>query len=151
GVEVPRRLVGEEELGPPDEGPRDGDELLLAAGELRRVEILLRDDVEAVERVGDQAGALRALDVLVGEREVEVLGDRQIVQQVVALEDEPDVALVKGRALLRTERVDRMSEEVELARPGGVEHAEDPEEGRLARARGTHDGDELSLRDVEID
>ena len=34
GIEVPRRLVGEEHLGAVDERPRDGDALLLAAGEL---------------------------------------------------------------------------------------------------------------------
>ena len=36
GVEVAGRLVGEDDLGPGDQRPGDGDPLLLAAGQLRR-------------------------------------------------------------------------------------------------------------------
>src|SRR5438552_58841 len=93
-VEVSRRLVGEEDLRARHKSPRDRDELLLAPGELRRVEVLLADDVEPVERFGHESGPLGGLDVLVGEREFQVLVDGQVVEQVVALEDETYMALV---------------------------------------------------------
>ena len=58
GVEVAGRLVGEEEFRARDERAGDADELLLAAGELAREEVLLADDLEAVERVRDERRAL---------------------------------------------------------------------------------------------
>ncbi len=100
-MQVAGRLVGEDHRGVGDDGARDADELLLAAGELRGIEILLRDDAEAIEHVGDDALALGLADVAVGERQLDVLVDRQVVEQVIALEDEADVALLERRALLR--------------------------------------------------
>src|SRR6185369_5719113 len=49
------------------------------------------------------------------------------------------------------ELVHRRVEEVVLALPAGVEHAEDRHEGRLAGPRGPHDGDELPLLDLQVD
>ena len=151
GVEVAGRLVGEQQLRLGDERPGNADELLLAAGELVREEVLLADDLEAVERVGHDRGALGALDVAVGERDVEVLGDREVVEQVVLLEDEADVLFVELDALLRLHRVDLVLEQPVFARPVVVEHAEDREQGRLAGARGAHDRHELALGDREVD
>ena len=99
-VQVAGRLVGQDHRRIRDDGARDADELLLAARELSRIEILLGDDAEAIEDVGDDALALGFLDVAVGERQLDVLVDRQVVEQVIALEDEPDVALLQRRALL---------------------------------------------------
>ena len=60
----------------------------------------MRDDAEAVEDVGDDALALGLLHVAVGERQLDVLVDGQVVEQVVALEHEADVALLQRRAIL---------------------------------------------------
>src|SRR5688500_1586348 len=49
GVKVARGLVGKDEPRAGDHGPRDPDELLLAAGELGRIQVLLAHDAEAVE------------------------------------------------------------------------------------------------------
>ena len=99
-VQVAGRLVGEDHLRVRDHRARDADQLLLAARELVRIEILLADDLEAVEDVADHALALLPADVAVRERNLEVLVDRQVVEQVIALEDEADVLLVQLRALL---------------------------------------------------
>src|SRR4051794_1957395 len=58
-MQVARRLVREDDLRVGDDGSRDGDELLLAARELVRIEILLLDDRELVEDVAHHALALR--------------------------------------------------------------------------------------------
>ena len=100
-VQVAGRLVGEDDLRVGDHRARDADELLLAARELVRIEILLADDLKAVEDVADHALAILAADVAIGERNLEVLVDRQVVEQVIALEHEADVLLVQLRALLR--------------------------------------------------
>jgi patatin-related protein len=150
-VQVAGRLVGEQQLGIADHRAGDADQLLLAAGELGGEEVLLADDVEAVERVGHQRLAVGPLDVPVGKRQVEVLGHGQAVEQVVGLEDEADVLLGDLRALLGLHQVDRLAEQLVLAGPGRIEHAEDRQQRRLARAGRPHDGDELPLPHLEVD
>src|SRR5205823_5393833 len=125
--------------------------LLLTARQLARIEILLADDLKAVEDVGDDRSALVLLDVPVRERHVEVLGDREISEQVVLLKHEADVLLVDGNAVLRAHRVDRVAEAVVLSAPCAVDHPDDAEQRGLARARWPHHGDELTVRDVERD
>ena len=95
GVEVAGRLVGEDHLGAHDHRTGDAHQLLLAARELVGEEVLLADHLEAVEGVADQRLALGALDLAVGKRHLEILVDRQVVEQMVALEDEADVLLVE--------------------------------------------------------
>src|SRR5947207_531467 len=63
GVQIARRLVGQNDLRVRDDGPRDGDQLLLAARELIGIEVLLADDRELVEDVADHALAFGLLDV----------------------------------------------------------------------------------------
>ena len=111
-----------------DDGAGDADELLLAAGELRRVEVFFADDVELVQCVRHESLALGAGDVLVGERQVDVLGDGQVVEQVVALEDHADTASGEVGALFAVEGMDGRVVEEELAAPCVVEHGEDVEQ-----------------------
>src|ERR1043166_10219393 len=62
-VQIPGRLVGKNQGRLVNQRARHRDELLLATGELARIEILLRHDAEAVERVGHEALALPLLDI----------------------------------------------------------------------------------------
>ncbi len=135
GMQIAGGLVGQDQFRISDHGARHRDQLLLPAGQLARVEIALADDVEAVERIADNGRALRALDVAVRERNVEVLIHRQVIDQVVALEYEADVLLVEFDAVLRLHAVYLVAEEFEFARPGAIEHAEDAEQSGFARAR----------------
>src|SRR5689334_18404178 len=130
---------------------RDTAELRLCARELGLGQVLLFARLESVERVRDDRRALRALHVAVGERDVEVLRDGEVVEQVVLLEDEPDVLLVELDPLLRLQPVDLVVEQPILARPVVIEHPEDREQGRLARPRRPHDGHELPGLDGQAD
>jgi hypothetical protein len=47
--------------------------------------------MEAVEHVTDSPFALRGLDLFVEERGLQVFIDRQVIDQVIALEDETDL------------------------------------------------------------
>jgi len=85
------------------------------------------------------------------ERDVQILVDRQVVQQVVALKHESDVLLVQLRAILGGQLVHRLIEKVVVASPGAVVHADDVQQRGLSGARRSHNRDELSLLDVEID
>ena len=131
--------------------PRHPDELLLAARKLIRVEVLLAHDAEAVERVGHQRLPLRRRQIAIAERHLQVLRDRQIVEQVVLLEDEADGAARELGALLRAQGLHLLAVQFVLAGPGLVEHAQDGQERRLARAGRAHDGDEVAVGDVEVD
>ena len=103
-----------------------------------------------VEGFGDEAFALRAFDFFIEEGRFQVLVDGQVVDEVVALEDEPDLVLVELGQSPLIERVDRLIVEVILALRRRVEHPEDMEDRRLPRPRRPHDGQEFALAHVQI-
>ena len=151
GVQVAGRLVGQNQLRLGDQGARHPDELLLAPRQLARVEVFLAHDLEPVEGVGHEALPFGPGHVAVRQRHVEVLGDGEVVEQVVALEDEPDVGAAERLPVLGPQAVDGLAEEVVLAGPRRVVHPQNVEQGRLAGAGRPHDGDELARGDVEGD
>src|SRR5215471_717333 len=97
GVQVAGGLVGQEQAGLVDDGPGHPHQLLLSARELGGVKVLLSDDPEPVEGVRHPGLDLLPGKAAVPERNLEVLGHRQVVEQVVALEHEAHVA--PGEAL----------------------------------------------------
>src|SRR5258708_29532151 len=97
GMQVARRLVGENQFWPGDDGPGHGHKLLLSAGKLAGEQVFLANHVEAVESVGHHSLALAFGNVAVGERYVEVLGHGQIVEQMKLLKDKPDENLFELR------------------------------------------------------
>src|SRR5258707_2643606 len=149
GVQVAGRLVGEDELGILDDRAGDAHELLLAAGKLVGEEILLADNVEAVEDVADQADALLVRNVFVRKRDFEVLEDGEIVDQVIALEDEADVGFVQLVAFFDVEFVHRLIEEIVFAAPRAVQHANDAEQRGFPRAGRAHEGYELTGLNID--
>ena len=151
GVEVAGRLIGEKELWILDDRASHTNELLLPARKLIGEKIFFADDVETIESVADEAGALFVGDILVGEGDFEIFVDREIVDEVVALENEADVVLVQFVALLGVEFVDRLIEEKVFTGPGAVEHAEDAKERGLSCPGRAHDGDKLAGLDVQGD
>ena len=100
GVEVAGGFVGENEGGLVDEGAGDAEGLLLAAGELGGVEVFFGD-------------------VAVGARDLEVFVDGEVVEEVVALEDEAEVLSLEFETLLFVELADGGSRRgcIRLPRP----------------------------------
>ena len=97
--------------------------MLLPAGELARVEIFFPDDGEAIERVGDERGALRFAVTPIGKGDVEILVNGQVVEQVVVLENETDLLVAQGGALFWLQRVDGDAVEEIFPGPAEVVHA----------------------------
>ena len=94
GVEVGERLVEEEDLGLADDGAADGDALALAAGELRRLAVEERVELQESAATlsacaGDLGLAARAGDI---EAEADVLRDGHVRVERVGLEDHGDAA-----------------------------------------------------------
>src|ERR1700745_3221855 len=114
-MQISRRLIGKQKIGLVNDRPSDPNQLLLAAGELIRKQILLAYDVEPVERVRNQSLTLRLRNVLVGKRQIAILRHRQVVQQVVALEHHAYPAPGKIRSLLAIHRMYGMIGKIKLA------------------------------------
>src|SRR5581483_403948 len=88
-VEVAGGLVGEDQVGPVDQGPGAGDALLLAAGELGRAVREAVGDAQPTDQVAEPL----PVDLGPGQvgREGDVLGRGQRRNQVEGLEDEADL------------------------------------------------------------
>src|SRR2546427_7753316 len=146
GVEIRERLVQEKDVRPLHERARERDALLLATGELRGSAI--EQCVDLDER-GGPAHAPRALFLAHGtaklEREADVLGDRHVRVQRVALEDHADPAF------LWEEVIDTSVTEEDLSARRTVD-AGDHEQGRGLPAAGRpEERDELARADLEIE
>src|SRR5436309_12047380 len=87
-VEVSRRLVREEDEGIASHGTRNSDALLLTAGELRRIVLHAVAHAHALEGILDALLALARRHAAIGERQLDILVDREIADEVERLEDE---------------------------------------------------------------
>ena len=103
-----------------------------------------------VEGFGHHPLPLTAWYVFVGQGQIDVLLHRQVVEQVIALEDHADFALGQLGAVLALHQMHRLFAEPVFAGPLVVEQGEHIQQRGLSRARRTHDGDELAFLDGEI-
>jgi hypothetical protein len=92
GVEGGKRLVEKEEAGLDDKGAREGDALLLATGDLARAAVALGGEVEALEHRIDAGAALARWQSMEAVRDV--VGDAEMGEEGVVLEDEADATLL---------------------------------------------------------
>src|SRR3954469_25788229 len=147
-VEVAGRLVCQQDRRPVDEGPGDGDPLLLAAGELVREAALLAREADEVEHlrhgVRDRVPGLA--DDLQGERDV--LEHGLVRQQPEVLEDDADLA-AQLRDLPVREPPDVLAGDVNDAARSALLPQDEPQERRLTGPGRTDEEDELALDDVE--
>ena len=153
-VEVAGRLVGEQEGRPGDEGPGDGDALLLAGRQLVGLVAGLgapRSTSSMTSRIAVAQLAPRRIGAGDGERQADVLGDIEQRDQVERLEDEPRPVAAQARGRLVGQLADGLA--LEDHRPFGrlVQAAEQLEQRRLAGARRPHQRQELALGDLERD
>src|SRR5258706_16110473 len=70
---------------------------------------------------------------------------------MVALKDEPDVLIAQVASLVLVQFVDRLIEEVILARPGAVMHADQMQQRGLSGAGRSRDGDKFAFFDFSVD
>ena len=145
GVQVGERLVQQEQSRLDHEGARQGDALPLPSGELGRAPAL-----DAVEPHLGQRGLHLARHLVARlaadpEPERDVLEDGHVRPEGVVLEDDPDVALV------RRHRIDELIVHEDPAGVGNDEPGQQPEQRRLAAARGPEHGVELAGPDGDGD
>ena len=148
-VEGAGRLVGEQEARVVHERPRDGDALLLAARQLHGAMVGAVREADAAERLQGALAAGPAVEAGIDHRQFDIAQRVHARQQVELLEDEADLAVAQARQAVGIEALDRGARRGVLPAGRPVEAADEVHEGRLARARRTHDGDEIALVDVE--
>ncbi|GAB2515714.1 hypothetical protein GCM10027064_11850 [Microbacterium petrolearium] len=150
GVEVSRRLIGQQQLRPVHERARDRHTLLLAARELVRHALGHALQADALERLGHgllHHGA-RGADHL--QRERHVLEHALGRQQAEVLEDRPDVPAEVGRAPVG-ERL-RVAPQHDDAARGRHPLPQDEAQARgLPRSRLADEEHELTALDLERD
>lgn len=151
GIEVAGGLVGEEDGRAESEGAGEGNALLFAAGELDRVVIEAAVEADAGEEIASAAatGSVRGAGEFHREKNVLLGGERR--NEVVALEDEADLAPAHESHPVFGEAGDIFAIEDDCARGGRIEAGEQTEEGALAAAGGAHDGRELTARNEKVD
>ena len=157
GVEVAGRLVRQQDLGPAGQRAGDGRALHLAPGELGRQMGETVPEPDPVQQLlpfllqPAPFSPVRPEAVADQLRHEHVFKRRQLGQQVIELEDEPERAVAQLVALAFGQVVDPLAVEQHLARFGRVEQAQQVQERALARAAGPHDRDHLAALDLQID
>ena len=147
-VEVPGRLVGEDDRGAAHDGAGAGRALDLAAGELGGP---VGQAVRQTDRLDDLVEAA-ALDLPTGDvqGQGDVLPGRQGGNQVEGLEHEADaLAPQPGQAPL-AHGGDLLPVQGDRPGGGGLQARQAVHEGRLARPRGPHDRGETGARDGDV-
>src|SRR5204863_3535305 len=110
GLEAERaeRFVEQEHLRAVDDRTRERDALPLAAGQLARLAAAEAGQAHHLERLGRAPLALPAWDLLDAQPVGDVVGDAEVREQRVVLEDGVDVARERRRARhLRARELDR--------------------------------------------
>ncbi len=146
GVERGGGFVEEHYRGVFEEHARDGDPLLLAAGEvLRRGVVPLGQGGDLVVEVGASCGLFHLGRRGFGIAVADVLEDRA-VEDVVLLEHQTDVVPQRlGVVIGQRDAVEQY-----LAAVGGVEFVEQVDEGAFARPREAHQSGDLARADVHF-
>src|SRR5882724_4517876 len=150
-VQIASWLIRQQQFGRGNDGAGYSDELLLAAGKLPRIQIFFADNLKTIERVGHECGAFALTIMPIRERNIEVLVNRQIVEQMILLENESDLLISQCGALFRFKMMHRRLIEKIFAGPSVIVNAENVQEGRLVGARRSHHRNKIAGGNIEID
>src|SRR5881394_625158 len=133
------------------DGAGYSNELLLATGKLPRIQIFFADNLKTIERVGHERGAFALTIMPIRKWNIEVLVNRQIIEQMILLENESDLLISQRGALFRFQMMHRGFIEKIFAGPSVIVHAENVQESRLARARWSHHRNKIAGGNIKVD
>jgi len=114
-IEVPGRLICEDQFGIGDHRSRDGDPLLLPSGKLLWEVLGPVSDLHAFEHGIYLGMALGLVQLEVDQRQFDVFKDGELIDQIKTLEDESQVAFAQMGALAFLEFGHLVSNEVVAA------------------------------------
>ena len=135
GVEVPGRLIGQQDGGPVDQRAGDGNALALAAGELVGFVMNAVSQADLGERLERDLAALVRRHAGVNERQFDVVQRVGARQQVERLKHEPDLAIADFGQLVVVHLADVGAVQLVAAGGGRVEAADDVHQAWICRSR----------------
>jgi hypothetical protein len=103
------------------------------------------------QRRADALTPIPARQVGQQERQLDVLEGRQDGDEVVELEDEPDVVGAPAGRLGVGHPADVLAADLDVARGGRIQAGDEVQQRRLARAGRSHQGEELALIHVQVE
>ena len=148
-VQVRERFVQKKHLRTFHQGARDGDTLLLAAGQLVRLPLQIIFDLDQFRGFHHLLVHHFLLEFRLAfqvlQREADVLPDRQMRIQSIVLEDHADAAVLrrKLRHVIFSEK--------DLAAGRHFQAADQIQRSGFAAAGGSEKADQLAVRDLEIE
>src|SRR5580692_185499 len=151
GVQVPGRLVGHDQGGPPGQGPGDGGTLLLAARQLVRPVVKAVAHPDPFEGRLCQPAALGGPPAPVEQAVGDVVEHGQAVEQEELLEDEAEAPGTQARQLRVRHGRGVLPGDPDPAACRPFEGAHHVQQGALARPGRADDGDQLALVDPQAD
>jgi len=154
-VQVSRRLVAEENLGPVEERSGDRNPLPFAPGERRGTPSPSSREAHGIEKLvrtgADPRGVTASLATGEEGRESDVLPARQVIEEVVGLKDVAHHAVAKVTDLGVGERPQIEARDATLTLESPVETADDVEQGGLTGTRPAHQREEVVILDHQVD
>jgi len=108
-VEVPRGLVGKEDLGPVDEGSGEGDALLFSTRELRGIVVVAITEPDLVQQTARFAARVGTAGEF--ERQHDVLERVETGHQVERLEDKADGTVAQTSTTIFTDLAEFVPEQ----------------------------------------
>jgi hypothetical protein len=154
GIQVARGLVGQDDGRVVDQCPGDGHPLLLSARQLVGPvmhPLAQSHRFEGSDRAFVALSVGQRIAAVVQQRQQHVFGRGQPGQQVVRLEDEADLAVPHAGQLVLAQPADVLPIQHVRAAGRAVQAAQDVHQRGLARAGGSHDGEEFTLFDGQVD
>src|SRR5437762_13874914 len=106
------------------DGAGYSNELLLATGKLPRIQIFFADNLKTIERVGHERGTFALTIMPIRKRNIEILVNRQIVEQMILLENESDLLISQGAPPFQFKMIHRVSTKKKFPVPPVIVHAE---------------------------
>ena len=150
-IQIARRLVGEEHGRLVDQGPGDGDALLLPAGQFRRFVVQAFPEPHLAEQASGTFTGLPHRSPGDQCRNHDILPRGELRQQVVGLEYETHPPAPESRQGLSAKGQHVLTVQVQTPPVRRGQGAEDLQEGGLAGAGRTDDGDDFTGFGTEID
>src|SRR5690606_930172 len=134
----------EDQLRLPYQCARDGDTLLLTAGELTGKMLDPMREADTFQCRRHALAPFSTSHAAIQQRDLHVLPYIQVVDQIEALEHEADAPTAQLRELFLAETGHILAKEPVVAAVRAVEQPQDIEKRRLAAAGGSHDSQELA-------
>ena len=138
------RFVGHEDARVIYHGSGNGHTLLLTARKTVARVMHARGEPNKLQRPDDAGPALGRRNLLINEREFDVLEDGGVIEKVAGLHDEAQVAAPEGGGLLAVESQDVLVHDGQRSGIRRVQESQNMEHGGLAAAGWSHDGHQLA-------